>query len=224
MSRWFRMHDEVLDDPKVQKLSPEDFKGWINLLCLTSKNRGRLPSISDIAFALRVTENAVTTLLERLLNATLIECRNGGADGKHYVPYKWDERQYKSDTSAERMKRHRERHRDVTVTPPEAETEQSTEQSTSTAKAVSVSRPTQFEKQPPEFRAECLEWARLDKGWTEPQAENEFRRFEGYCLAHGKKYKKWDAAWHNWCGSDYCKTASPAQAAAAYRREPIRMA
>ena len=30
------------------------------------------------------------------------------------APYQWDERQYKSDTSAERMKRHRQHKRDVT--------------------------------------------------------------------------------------------------------------
>ena len=97
-ARWFRMHDEILDDPKVQRLPAEDFKAWINLLCLASKNGGRLPAISDIAFALRETENAVSTLLERLLSGGLIDRRSGGAGGAYYAPHAWEERQYKSDT------------------------------------------------------------------------------------------------------------------------------
>jgi hypothetical protein len=37
-------------------------------------------------------------------------------DGAISSPHNWSERQYKSDSSAERMKRHRDRKRDVTVT------------------------------------------------------------------------------------------------------------
>jgi hypothetical protein len=90
---------------------------------LASKNNGRLPSITDISFALRETENAVSTLLERLSNGGLIERRNGGASGSHYAPYKWDERQYKSDTSTDRVKRFRQRSKTVTETAPDTETE-----------------------------------------------------------------------------------------------------
>lgn len=130
MTRWFRMYDEILDDPKVQKLPAEDFKAWVNLLCLASKNEGRLPAAADIAFALRVTEDAVTTLLERLLSGGLIDTRSGGTNGAHNAPHGWEKRQYKSDTSAERVKRYRERHRNATETAsetgpePESEAEQ----------------------------------------------------------------------------------------------------
>ena len=123
MSRWFRMHDEILDDPKVQRLSGEDFKGWINLLCLASKKDGKLPPVSDIAFALRETPDAVSTLLGRLLDGGLIVSRSGGADGMHYAPHQWSERQYKSDTSTGRVKRFRERCKPVTETPPDTETD-----------------------------------------------------------------------------------------------------
>jgi len=34
MSQWFRMYAEVLDDPKVQRLSGDEFKAWVNILCL----------------------------------------------------------------------------------------------------------------------------------------------------------------------------------------------
>ena len=134
MSRWFRLYDEMLDDPKAQRLPPQDFKVWINLLCLASRNDGKLPCVSDIAFALRITENDAVTMVERLCIAGLIDKRNGGPDGFRYAPHGWDKRQYKSDNSADRVKKHREKRNDecnvscnVTETPPETDTEADTE-------------------------------------------------------------------------------------------------
>lgn len=123
MTRWFRMYDEILDDPKVQKLPAEDFRAWVNLLALASKNGGVLPDVDGIAFALRRSSNDVETLLERLLNATLIDKRNGGANGYHYAPHGWAERQYKSDSSTERVQRFRNARRNCNATPPEPEPE-----------------------------------------------------------------------------------------------------
>ena len=134
MSRWFRLYDEMLDDPKAQRLPPQDFKTWINLLCLASRNDGKLPCISDIAFALRMSDNDAVTMVERLHIAGLIDKRNGGPDGFRYFPHGWDKRQYKSDNSAERVKRHREKRNgdgnvscNVTETPPDTETDTETE-------------------------------------------------------------------------------------------------
>jgi hypothetical protein len=123
MSRWFRFYSEALDDPKVQKLDPPTFKAWVNLLCLANRNGGFLPPAEDVAFALRIDPNGAITLLERLLNATLIDKVNGGANGYRYAPHGWAERQYKSDTSTDRVKRFRQRSKAVTETPPETETE-----------------------------------------------------------------------------------------------------
>ncbi len=123
MSRWFRMYAEVLNDPKVQRLSGDDFKDWVNLLCLASQNDGRLPDLEDIAFALRRSPDGALTVLERCLNAGLIDRRSGGDSGWHYAPHGWDERQYKSDTSTERVKRFRQRSKTVSETPPDTDTD-----------------------------------------------------------------------------------------------------
>ena len=45
MTRWFRVYDDLVDDPKVQRLDPSLFKALINLWCLTSANGGVLPPI-----------------------------------------------------------------------------------------------------------------------------------------------------------------------------------
>jgi hypothetical protein len=106
--QWFRLYAEVLNDPKVQFLPPDLFKHWVNILCIASKNDGVLPEIQDIAFALRETLDGAVTVIERLLNGGLIDKLNGGNNGWHYAPHGWNKRQYKSDTSTERVKRFRE--------------------------------------------------------------------------------------------------------------------
>lgn len=123
MMTWFRFYQEVLDDPKVQSLDPADFKAWVNLLCLACRHEGKLPSAKDIAFALRISFNDCETLLERLSNGGLIDRRNGGVNGTHNAIHSWEKRQYKSDTSTDRVKRFRERSKTVTVTAPDTDTD-----------------------------------------------------------------------------------------------------
>ena len=119
-NRWFRFYDAALDDPKVQTLDGDTFKVWVNLLCLASRNDGRLPAIEHVAFALRCDQTVAERYIERLSNAGLIDRHNGGANGYHYAPHGWKERQYKSDTSTDRVKRYRQRKRE---TAPETDTE-----------------------------------------------------------------------------------------------------
>lgn len=134
MSRWFRMHDEILDNPKVQRLPPVLFKAWVNLLCLASRGGGILPSIDDIAFALRSDVDTVSTWLDDLKARRLIDEQTDGLS-----PHDWNARQFKSDqdaTAAERQARKRARDKEESVTrdmsvmsrPPETDTEAYTEQ------------------------------------------------------------------------------------------------
>jgi predicted transcriptional regulator len=202
MSRWFRLYDELLDDPKVQRLPPADFKGWINLLCLASRNDGKLPPTDDIAFALRETEDAVSTLLERLLNGGLIERRSGGADGMHYAPYKWGERQYKSDTSTDRVKRFRQRSKEVSETAPETETETDTEEKPTTSVVGKKTDPrgTRLAEdwEPKPFSGKTAE---MVAAWPVGMLERELSKFRDYFLktpgVRGRSLD-WDASLRNW--------------------------
>lgn len=123
MTIWFRFHTATLDDPRVQKLDGEQFKAWVNLLCLAGRGEGRLPPIDDIAFALRMSHNDTQSMLERLLNAGLIERRNGGHNGYHYAPSDWDKKQFKSDIYVSRTRRTKHRSLNVSETAPDTETE-----------------------------------------------------------------------------------------------------
>ena len=101
---WLRFYVRTLNNPKVQQLPPSEFKGWVNLLCLAKEFDGALPPVEDIAFRLRLSKRKAETLLKSLQFKGLLD-----GDTMH----DWDEMQYPSDSSTERVKQHRERKRNV---------------------------------------------------------------------------------------------------------------
>lgn len=138
---WFRYHAEALDNPRVQKLSGDLFKIWVNCQCILSQEgaaaSGKMPSLEDCAYRLRMTvqdvEKSFDNLVEKgLMKSKYVTVGDGNGDEsvtvgdgnasqksleifsqkKEYFLKNWEKKQYKSDTSTERMKRHRQRHRD----------------------------------------------------------------------------------------------------------------
>lgn len=107
--KWFRFYSEALHDPKVQRLKPETFKAWVNLLCLASEQdaRGCLPPVSDVAFALRVKEDKAVSILHELHTAGLIDRGDDGVRTMH----NWTGRQFGNDSSNDRVQRYRDRMR-----------------------------------------------------------------------------------------------------------------
>lgn len=119
---WFRMYAEFATDPKVQMLSEQHQRRYIMLLCLRCCNGDETLHDDAIAFQLRITNDEWSATKDVLMSKELIT-----KEGK---PTAWDKRQYLSDTSTERVKRHREktkRSSNVAATPPEAETETDTD-------------------------------------------------------------------------------------------------
>lgn len=110
MSRWLRIDEDCIHNPKILKL-PEALRWqWVALLCVASKNDGVLPPIDDIALCLRVPEAKAAEFITKLVKARLID-----RDGEVFVPHNWRKRQFKTDgsdpTNSERQRRYRERHR-----------------------------------------------------------------------------------------------------------------
>lgn len=125
MSRWFRMHDCILDDPQVQRLAPDVFKIWVNALALCSRSGGKLPSIRDCAFAFRETEASVSSAFHALADADLFV-----TVGETFQPKNWTKRQYKSDSSTDRVRAFRKRSRNGGETSPDTEPDTDTETET----------------------------------------------------------------------------------------------
>lgn len=187
MSRWFRMYEEVLDDPKVQLLPPVQFRMWVNMLALTSRNDGSLPSVKDCSFAFRVTEDAVSQALAEFEDIGLMQRK-----GETFRPHNWDKRQYKSDTSTDRVKRFRKRSSNAKETPSEAETEAETDkESLPSVEVAPVKRKSQpraskslryFEEEEPldpDFYAVSTEYPQFD-------AHDEWEKFRDWHLAERK--------------------------------------
>jgi hypothetical protein len=114
---WFRIHTSLRDNAKIQLLDPKDFKNLINLWCLAKDGDGVIPPVPEIAFKLRMTDQQVRKAITAL--PQLIEPQ---ADGT-FRAHDWNEHQYQSDVSTNRVKQFRERQRNVSgnqiETPPE---------------------------------------------------------------------------------------------------------
>jgi 5-methylcytosine-specific restriction endonuclease McrA len=104
---WFRMHAEFVDDPKVQRLSPDLFKFWVNCLGLACQNSGYLPSIPDISWKMKIPEKRVAACIASLHEVKLLD-----QEGHTFTPHNWAARQYISDTSLERVREYRKRIKD----------------------------------------------------------------------------------------------------------------
>lgn len=215
MTRWFRFYAEVLNDPKVQKLDGDTFKDWVNLLCVASQNGGKLPGIDDLAFVMRRSSHACLTLVSRLLDAGLLDVRQGGLHGIHYAPHGWEKRQFKSDTSTERVKRFRAVSGNVSETPPDTDTdtEKKEDASLRSASASEACESALIEKQkkpPDKNRGSRLpenwhpgdDWLNFtsSEGLTNDDAKRELENFRDYWRsvagASGVKLD-WLATWRN---------------------------
>jgi hypothetical protein len=124
--QWFRFYSETLNDKKVQTLPLDVFKIWVNTLCYASSidsKSGDIGTIDDVSFALRETKESVSLAFHALIERELIV-----TVGETFHIKSWSKRQFKSDTSTERVKKHRKRFRNVTVTPPDTDTDTDTKQ------------------------------------------------------------------------------------------------
>lgn len=130
---WFRLYHEFATDHKIQMLSEADQRRYVMLLCLRCSNGDVTFQDAQIAFQLRISLEEWETTKKRFIEAKLID-RNARV-------INWEKRQYLSDSSTERVRKHRERLKQacnvsvtasngqetVAVTPPDTETETDTD-------------------------------------------------------------------------------------------------
>lgn len=100
---WFRMYGDMPNDPKIGTLSDAEFRTWVELLCYACKaekggNTGL--TLDTVNWALR---RNVTETFQKLLDTNLV-CFN---EQKEICIVSWTKRQYDSDSSTDRVRRHR---------------------------------------------------------------------------------------------------------------------
>lgn len=116
-ARWFRFYADAMRHPKVARLSDAQFRLWVELLSVAAENDGLIPSAGDLKHMLKRRLDHLLRGLDDLIRASLIEPSCGG-----YTPHNWNKKQYKSDVSTDRVRKHR-KNGNVSETPPEAEAE-----------------------------------------------------------------------------------------------------
>jgi hypothetical protein len=117
-NQWFRLYSEFVSDPKVQMLSEKDQRRYIMILCLRCSNGDVTLHDDSVTFMLRISNEEWSVTKAILMEKNLIDNDN--------KPTAWDKRQFVSDSSAERVARHREKTKkmcNVTVTPPDSDTD-----------------------------------------------------------------------------------------------------
>lgn len=117
MSRWFRFYSDAMRHPKVARLADKDFRLWVDLLCVAAERDGKIPPLDDLKHLLKRRLDHLSTGVERLISGGLIARLEGG-----YAPHGWSERQYISDTSTPRVRKHRAKC-NVSETAPDTETD-----------------------------------------------------------------------------------------------------
>jgi hypothetical protein len=103
---WFRLYRELKDDPKVGFLDDAAFRVFIESLCWACEvgDNGRTGlNMQNVNWGFR---RNVTETLQKLFQVGLLALN---PEGEIVVP-KWNERQKKSDSSSERVRKYRENH------------------------------------------------------------------------------------------------------------------
>lgn len=106
---WIKMWIEMLDDPKMGRLPDNLWRRFVECCLLAGELHmdGRLPPIHDIAWRLRVDEEALRSEFDQMARIGLVDYVNKPLD-EHWIVSKFEKRQEKM-TSAERGKRFRQK-------------------------------------------------------------------------------------------------------------------
>ncbi len=208
--QWFRLYHRIVDDEKIRLLAFEDRWHFVAICCLKADGLLDDPEgpLRDrkIAVKMGVQQRELDEIKRRLVEVGLID--------ENLVPFAWDELQFKSDTSTERVRKFREkttvkrpkRSRNVSVTRQETESETDTEAEREEAKASSARA--KSKRLPANWMPD--EVFALREGLSAEQAKREADRFRDYWQAQpGQRGVKadWDATWRNWVR----KSIAPAQ-------------
>lgn len=103
---WFRMYSDMPNDPKVGTLTDEEFRTWVELLCLAGKEGNCGSTGVTKEQAIWVLRRNILCNVSSLFQRGLIHYENGT---EKIVISKWTKRQMPSDNSTARVRKHRKK-------------------------------------------------------------------------------------------------------------------
>lgn len=96
---WFRLYSEFAHDPKIQMLSEAMQRRYVMLMCLRCSETLETLHETEIAFQLRLSEAELIETKQLFIGKNFID--------KHWNLLNWDKRQFVSDSSTMRVRKHR---------------------------------------------------------------------------------------------------------------------
>lgn len=196
MNQWFRMYSEFAKDPKVQSMDETLQRRFIMFLCLQCSGEYERLTDDELAFALRISSDELAKSKDVFTQKGFID-ENGKISN-------WNKRQYKSDNSTERVRKHRETFQKRDETLQKRPQIQITDTDTDSDKKTTVGRKATPPDVPPEFdqvrqrfpkRAGSQPWpnalkairARLGEGHTWSEMLDGVSRYADYVRETGKE-------------------------------------
>ena len=200
---WFRLYAEFAHDPKVQMLSETDQRRLILVFCLRCNGDVTLQD-EEVAFQLRISNESWATTKSLFVAKGFINEVNQVLN--------WDKRQFVSDSSTERVARHRKAKKlecNVTVTPPDTDTDtEKTEDIPPSLTVVPKKTASKGIRLPEDWKLPKAwgEWALGERpAWSSEDVRQCSLRFADFWHAKaGKDAVKldWQATWRNWVRND----------------------
>lgn len=108
-NQWFRMYSEFANDPKVQMMTEAMQRRLVMLFCLQCSNGLETLHETELAFALRITPQELAETKELFLAKGFVD--------EAWKILKWEKRQFTSDSSTARVRKHRESKKQDDETP-----------------------------------------------------------------------------------------------------------
>jgi hypothetical protein len=109
--RWFRVYTDINSNPKILQLSDSMVGSWIKILAAAAEHKGNINSTIGLSVVIRKSVHTTEKILKTLISAGLID-----ETENRLVVHGWDKRQFKSDTSSNRVMAFRKRFSNVTET------------------------------------------------------------------------------------------------------------
>jgi hypothetical protein len=102
---WFRLYSEFAHDPKVQMLSEAMQRRYVMLLCLKCSDTLETLHETELAFQLRLDETELLETKKLFISKNFID--------KNWNILNWNKRQFISDSSTMRVRKHRNKKKQV---------------------------------------------------------------------------------------------------------------
>jgi len=225
--QWFRVYAEAAHDPKLRQLAPAVRWYWVSILCACCAHGGRMPCAPEThAVWLGVRTSRAREVLAELHHVGLLDIVDD-----HYVPHNWQGRQYVSDSSTERVKRFRDRSRNVSETLQQRVTE--THQSRAEQNRAEEEEESKQENKirgahavSPPANGRLKNGTQLPADWQPTEADlayagsrqlqgqqlgNEIEKFRNYWIAKSGRdacKRDWSATWRNWVLNGNARSSS----------------